>query len=173
MNGTSVMNENKKPINQKELERQKNIIKLHKTTVIAGLLYALTFIFLSFNNFISEESNDYLIVTINLLFCLFAGGISLNDRKKNKKTTSNRVSEMNFTLAFIPVAISSVDAIKRILKLDNVAMFIDLHPKGWIATGCVILIFIVLLGAIAYANKLLMDAEKINIKDMPRNSSGS
>ena len=122
----------------------------YKTIIILCILYFLLFAFFSYSLYFSKEVNDWLLVTLNLIYGIIGMRFVIQQRKK-EKNPSNELT-LAFVMALAPLGVGLLDIVKRVLMSEPVADFIDFHPKGWIATGILLLCLIFLAAKIAIAN---------------------
>lgn len=122
----------------------------YKTIIILCILYFLLFAFFSHTLYFSKEVNDWLLVTLNLIYGIIGMCFVIQQRKKEKNPSDELT--LAFVMALAPLGVGLLDIFKRVLMSEPVADFIDFHPKGWIATGILLLCLIFLAAEIAIAH---------------------
>ncbi|WP_312545197.1 hypothetical protein [Pantoea eucalypti] len=121
-----------------------------KAIIILCVLYFLLFAFFSYSLYFSKEFNDWSLVTLNLIYGIFGMRFVIQQRKKEKNPSDELT--LAFVMALAPLGVGLLDIVKRVLMSEPVADFIDFHPKGWIATGILLLCLIFLAVEIAIAH---------------------
>ncbi|AST70208.1 hypothetical protein BFG07_17000 [Kosakonia cowanii] len=98
------------------------------------------FYFFSYSPDFSKELKEWSLVILNLIYGIFGMGFVIQQRKKENIITNELT--LTFVLTLAPLGVGLVDFMKRVLMSEPIADFIDFHPKGWIATGILLLCLI-------------------------------